>query len=66
MTDTNDSPLRVAVVGLGYVGLTTAGRGMLPAQGARDAGFADIGVGDCGTEAGQMARTDRAGKVSRA
>ncbi len=42
------------------------GRGMLPAQGARDAGFTYIGVGDYGTEAGQMARADRAGKVSRA
>ncbi len=42
------------------------GRGMLTASAARGAGFTYMGVGDCGTEAEQTARTDCAGKVGRA
>ena len=39
------------------------GRGVVPAAAARAAGFAYIGVGDRGTDAGEMARPTRAGKA---
>lgn len=42
------------------------GRGIVPAGAARAAGFTYIGVGDRGTDAGEMARATRAGKVGRA